>query len=616
MHPDVYKRPLFLLLVALIIGLTCFYHPAPGKRDVSRFLPQKEVTLAGRVESFAIRKKDKQNVWISVSAVNGYAASGRVYARIDGPAPQWKDTVLLAGKLQVPYGVDLPGNFDWRSYLASKYTFAEMKASQTLVVDRAAWPWRVIRAVRSDILRVFEMSFPEPLSGIASGILLGERGEFSPELYTAFQDSGAVHLLVASGGNVGFVTLMTLAVGVLLGLRRRLLLVVALFTAAGYTLVAGADAPLLRAYLMAASGCVGYFLGRNSGIFQGLVLAGLLILCLSPAAVFETGFQMSFLATVAIVIFLNNYRVPGSWPKAVRFFTQIFLATLASQLALLPVFTNVFYKVSLTGLLSNMVLVPFASFLMGLEFAYYVFSVLHVGILLYYPCLWSLSLFQYLVEFFASFRFSAFSVTAWSAGSVAAYYVVLFWASQLPHKKFARRLFVPCFVLAACSFCWGYWSSSRPVAYLVSEWNKRAVMVRVQKGEALVFNDGISEEKLRRAFCALGLSRVTFAAGFDASSIVLDGLSSLTPRPFVSLWPGEETAVPGGTVRARWELRRASDGHVWEDTGYYNPARSSLSYCVRHRAKEICIGGRGRFVRLSDGRIVDSILNKTVQTAW
>ena len=604
MNPSVYKRPLLWVVAALVVGLALLYHPAPTKRDVSHFISSQEAFVVGQVIRFPITKKDKQHALIQVSSVNGSPAQGRIYARLSHFTPQWKDTLGLRGRLQVPYGVHLPGNFDWREYLARKHTFAEIKTSEALLIKKAAWPWRVIRFVREDILRTLTTSFPPQLAQIAGGILLGERGDFPPELYAAFQDSGAIHLLVASGGNVGFVTLITLAVGMLLRLRRRPLLVLALGTAGIYTLVAGADAPLLRAYLMTVCACVGYFLGRNSGVFQGLLLSCLIILLVTPSAVFDTGFQMSFLATMAIVICLNNYRVPGSWPKTVRFFTQIFLATLASQLALLPVFTNVFYKVSLTGLISNMLLVPWASFLMGLSFAYYVFSLLHIGFILYYPCLWGLSVFEMLVRFFASFQFSSLATTSWNAGSIVAYYVALFWALQYPHRAFAKKIALPCLAVVLVAFGTGCVYQNRPRAYLFSEWNNRAALVRVNRKTAVVFNGGLSDEKLERILCALGFSRAALTLPLSGEEI------------FNHVWPGDEFSVSGGVVRAGWELRQAQDGHVWEDLGYWGKQTSGLSYCVYAKKHEICVGSQARFLVLPKGQTVAGALNNTVETVW
>lgn len=616
MHPDVYKRPLLAVLVLFILGLCFFYHPGPAKRDVFYFIPQKEVTLTGQVDSFAVVKNDSHNVWLRVKTVNGQAAGGRVYARLKNVEPLWKDTLTLTGRLQSPYTLSLPGNFDWRTYLVRKHTFAEVKSAEVTLVKRASWPWRFIRVARGDILRVLRENFPPSLAAVAGGVLLGERGELPADLYTAFQNSGAIHLLVASGGNVGFVTLLTLGAGALLRLRRRPLLLSALVTAGIYTLIAGADAPLLRAYLMAVSACVGYFLGRNSGVFQGLILSCCIILCLDPAAIFDTGFQMSFLATLAIVVCLNNYRPPDKWPSWVRFFAQIFLATLASQLVLLPVFTNVFYKVSLTGLVSNMLLVPFASVLMMIGFAYYLATFLHVGAILYYPCLWGFTLFQTLVEFFASLRFCAIQATAWNGGSMAAYYILLFWVAQLPRRSFAKKLFLPCVLAAGIAWGIGYGWASRPRVYLLSEWNKRAVIVRADKHTHILFNAGLSEEKLQRVLFALGIARADLAVSFDGGKAVSLQLAHQTKEAFNDIWPGETFALGKVRVQAVWGLRQTKDGHVWEDTGYSGTHRGNISYCVEKATRALCIGGDGKFVRLASGEIISAKQNETVSARW
>lgn len=343
MHPCVYKRPLFIGLVIFIVCLVCFYKPSPGPQDPSLYVSSKEpVCVQGTVDGFAVSKKTSRNVILKVSSVNGAEARGKLYARLENFEPQWKDEIRLCGKIKTPYGIDAPGNFNWRNYLAVKGVFAEISADGAQVTRPAGWFYRAVRGVRADILRTFAENFHPDLAGIAGGVLLGERGEIDPALYTAFQDSGAIHLLVASGGNVGFVTLMVFALGALAGFGRKRTAWLALAAAGVYTLIAGADAPLTRAYFMTLCACLGYMWGRNSGVFQGLIVSCAAILAFHPAAVFETGFQMSFLATLAIIICLNNYQPPYRWPGTVKFFARIFLATLSTQLILLPLFTNVF----------------------------------------------------------------------------------------------------------------------------------------------------------------------------------------------------------------------------------------------------------------------------------
>ena len=363
------------MVILYVAALAFFYTPTPGPHDVSHFISPQEVTLTCKAIGFPAAKKKSTNVILKVTAVNGQKAVGRVYARFSPEqVPAWHETVTVTGKLKKPYSVEMLGNFDWASYLATKNIFSEIKVTQSESIAAPGLWARLITRMRADILSTFEENFERDFAAIAGGVLLGERGEIDEQLYTDFQDSGAMHLLVASGGNVGFVTLVVFAFCGLFGLGHRKTAGLALLIAGIYTLIAGADAPLTRAYFMTVCAVSGYILHRNSGVFQGLILSCLLILLINPAAVFETGFRMSFLATLAIVVCLNNYELPYRWPRWVKFFMQIFLATLSTQLVLLPVFTNVFYKVSLVGLAANMILVPLASFLMAVTFLFYKLS--------------------------------------------------------------------------------------------------------------------------------------------------------------------------------------------------------------------------------------------------
>lgn len=611
MHPDVYKRPLLWALVILITLLSFFYQPVPGKQDVFHAISKKEVKLTGRVESFAVHKQNSNNVIVKITSLDNAPASGRVYARFRGESPAWKDEITFTGVLQVPYGIELPGHFDWKRYLALQHVFTEVKSESFVQERKANFFFRLIRRLRQSILQTLEDAFPSDLAAIAGGVLLGQRSEMTPSLHTAFQDSGAIHLLVASGGNVGFVTLLILLVGSWLRLQRRVLLLIALAAAGFYTLIAGAEAPLVRAYLMAVGACVGYFLGRNSGVFQGLLLSCFIILLCNPISVLDIGFQMSFLATLAIIICLTNYQPPATWPRYARFFMQIFLATLSSQLALLPIFTNVFYKVSLTGLISNMILVPFASVLIVLVFVYYVACLLHLGIILYFPCLWSLELFKTLVTFFASFPFSAISVTAWHGGSIVAYYSLLFVLFHLPNRKFTAKIIIPCLAVCLFSLLVGVIYQHKDRVYLLSEWDHRAVIVRTQ-GQVFVFNSGLSQKQLKQSLAALGIEEPTafFALGFDKE------IKTSFIYPFRDIWPGSSVNFDRVRVQAVWELHQTQDKRVWQEIGYSGQKKEGISYCIQTKKDILCIGQQARFVQINDSTLIEGRINQTVSSAW
>ncbi len=617
MHYSCYKRPLLLLLILYIILLALFYMPRPRAGDVFYKIPLKNVTLTGKVIGFPAVKKEKRNVIVKVYSVNGEKTDGYVYARFKEYAPFWHETLELEGKLKKPYSVSLPGNFDWAAYLASKDVFTEMEVKQTKQISPASWPSRAVSAIRGDILRTFEENFDRNLSAVAGGVLLGERGEIDQSLYASFQDSGAIHLLVASGGNVGFVTLVVFACCTLFGASRRKTALLALAVSGIYTLVAGADAPLTRAYFMTVCAVAGYFLRRNSGVFQGLVLSCFIILLFRPASLFETGFQMSFLATLAIVVCLSNYELPYKWPRPVKFFVQIFMATLSTQLALLPVFTNVFYKESFIGLLSNMLLVPMASLLMGLSFAFYVFSLFHAGFLLKWLTWLSLTGFKEAVEFFASLPFASVQVSAWRPGTVTAYYAGVFLLFHLPQKDFVRRIFVPIAVVIVLAPALQFLCFNQPTIWLMNEWNKNAVLFRAPDGTRILAGAAIDGDKLARAVLASGSATLDAVLIGEQADKQLKEVEKLKKTirvkrvltAFENTWPGEETDVSHVQVKTLWGVLLNREKKLWRNRGYSGGA-DSASYELTYKNLSFTTAANGRFV-LKDGEAFDNVRNAT-----
>lgn len=298
---------------------------------------------------------------------------------------------------------------------------------------------------RRSLLKLFGEKLDPEKAAVLSGILLGIKSDLSPELRKAFADSGAMHLLVASGTNVASVFFIAYWLLRRLFLSRRKSTVAAALAAGFYVLVAGADPPLVRAYLMTCASILGYLLARDSGAFQGLVLAAWVLLLADPLTLFQAGFQMSFMACLGIIAAMPNWQAASKNPW-VRHPLNLFFTSLAAQSALIPLLVGYFRKFSLIGIVSNMLLVPMAALVMAsgalmaltalLPFPPAAFMVQQAAGFL-------LEIFIRCVLLFSQAPFAVVELNAWTPWHTLAYYglLPLFWqfktesVGKFPAKK-------------------------------------------------------------------------------------------------------------------------------------------------------------------------------------
>lgn len=143
---------------------------------------------------------------------------------------------------------------------------------------------------------------------LIKALLLGERGLIDSEMINHFRDAGLSHILALSGLHISIIAMILFAMTrplVLLGYKWRyvsyLLVILGIWS---YTLITGLSYSSMRAALMVTLGIVTWVLERPGGVTHGVVIAAVIILLISPSAIFNAGFQMSFISVMAISIFV------------------------------------------------------------------------------------------------------------------------------------------------------------------------------------------------------------------------------------------------------------------------------------------------------------------------
>ena len=212
-------------------------------------------------------------------------------------------------------------------------------------------------------------------SGLPAALLLGDRSALADSLRRDFSRAGVSHLLAISGLHV------TLLFGLLEGLLRLLRLpkrgraVVLSVCALGYLILLGFPPSATRAVIMLGAVYLSYLLSARADPLTSLGLAGALILAVTPYAVADAGFWMSYLATlglVAVMPGMNRFiteRKSHTSLLAAGFFKALtgILVGLVAMSFTLPVVAVVIGEMGILSPVSTLVLTPFCGMVLVLS---------------------------------------------------------------------------------------------------------------------------------------------------------------------------------------------------------------------------------------------------------
>ncbi|MGP8258351.1 MAG: ComEC/Rec2 family competence protein [Acidobacteriaceae bacterium] len=249
------------------------------------------------------------------------------------PQPQLHcgDLIEVALRLRVPERYRDPGAWQFADYLLDQgiaatanvpsvklhllptpehtHRLADLSASRTSAILQCriftAQSWaaaRLLDYTRSTANR----SLPPRLrltpddAGMLNAMLFGDRSRLTQQLRLGFQRTGSFHLFVVSGMHVALLAGLLVWLFRRLRLRNWLVTLLTLILTYAYALLTGFGVPVQRALLMTAVFLLARLLSRQRNSLNALGAAVLAVLVWSPQALFESSFQMTFLAIVAI----------------------------------------------------------------------------------------------------------------------------------------------------------------------------------------------------------------------------------------------------------------------------------------------------------------------------
>lgn len=233
------------------------------------------------------------------------------------------------------------------------------------------------KAVRDKI----EEIFPDDVSAFLQAMLIGDRTDFSEELTVtnAFSDAGVYHIIAVSGLHVSFFAGM---IYMLLG-RRKWTAAVIVPLILFFMAMTGFTPSVTRAGIMQIFVVMAPVFNRENDSITSLSVALTVILLVNPYAIAHAGLQMSFLATLGMMLMSSRMqskllkaakvtkRKDRTFKRRIRDKILLFLisglsSTAGALVLTMPLTALYFGNISLAAPIANMLILWIASFVFSM----------------------------------------------------------------------------------------------------------------------------------------------------------------------------------------------------------------------------------------------------------
>jgi competence protein ComEC len=195
----------------------------------------------------------------------------------------------------------------------------------------------------------FAQILPSPQSGLLSGIVLGSKQVLPDDFRQALINTSTIHIVVASGQNLTILSGLIIGLASFIGRKKAVL--ASIGTNLFYSLLTGFQIPIMRAAFMNIFALSGQLFGREISAFYTLLASAVMMLVYEPLWLFSASFQLSFLATFAVMEY-----APAIEPKFNRvpdILKQDLIVSACAFLFTLPVIFESFHRISVTGIIVN-----------------------------------------------------------------------------------------------------------------------------------------------------------------------------------------------------------------------------------------------------------------------
>jgi competence protein ComEC len=323
-------------------------------------------TLVRVTSPIVVKEKTTRLMVQALACVNNgkvSPATGNAYLytyNSDHVSADQGDTLLLPGHWQPITNRGNPFEYDYVAYSARNNFFYRqfLYADDVQLYGRNTAVAGFIARCHNWCMQQLDSNIPDAeICGLMQAMLLGDEASLDDNLRQAWAQTGIMHYIAISGGNITI--FFIIIAGLLAWLRHRKYLwvkyMVALPLVWLYVIIAGASPSAVRAGIMFTIVAMSLVLRQNNNNLNTLFAAAALLLIAQPMWLYTAGFQLSFIAILSLILFYGpvySLYSPDRW--FTRKLWQTIAGSIAVEILVAPLIIFYFYLFPLPFLISNL----------------------------------------------------------------------------------------------------------------------------------------------------------------------------------------------------------------------------------------------------------------------
>lgn len=374
------------LIICLIIYLfsilyTDFRQPDP---DILNWLSPSKSPLKGRV--ITEPRKDLENktkFYFKVNYIKNndkwFPVSAKTLVTIYDKKRKFDEIKLgdileINGTTKRPYEPKNPGQFDYKKYLNNQgvfsLTYVGYKGYE--ILDRAnSGYWLLARKtndLKNKIIDIHRQNLESPKLEVLGGMVFGDHAVPVPEdVENNFINSGLLHLLAASGLNVGIIFGVWFFLASKIKIPYKSKIICGMLLIIIYSLLTGLPPSVTRAALMLEFVLLGKLMDRKADSVSLLLIVCALMLLFDPLMITNVGFQLSFIVTFGL-LFSISVLVEKSKPIP-EFLSAAVLVPVIAQVFAAPIQIFHFNTFAFYSVPANIIVLPFVGIISAAGFS-------------------------------------------------------------------------------------------------------------------------------------------------------------------------------------------------------------------------------------------------------